>query len=81
MLAANVTKNGVALRYLHITVDVIRQLQITMCMSTCIHIVASTLKPFISMSLYKNIHGFDVDATIFYIHVATYHSTMGAGRG
>ena len=29
-----------------------------------VHIVASTLKPFISMSLYKNIHGFDVDATI-----------------
>ena len=27
------------------------------------YIVASTLKPFISMSLYKNIHGFDVDAT------------------
>ena len=29
------------------------------------YIVASTLKPFISRTLYKNIHGFDVDATIY----------------
>ena len=30
-----------------------------------LHVVASTLKPFISMTLYKNIHGFDVDATMY----------------
>ena len=30
-----------------------------------LNFAASTLKPFISMSLYKNIHGFDVDATMY----------------
>ena len=38
-----------------------------------LHVVASTLKPFISMSLYNNIHGFDVDATMCNVAVENWY--------